>query len=306
MEAFFFGGDRTFGELGSNSSNYLVHSRPFPQQTALLGVIRKEILIQSGLLTKKRRGEWVDSSKKGKAKELIGDVKFNFNRKQDFGVLKNISSLFLIKEDKRFIKKVDIDSCSYIDGKLEGYNPKEDIYDNFISIDSDEKAKFSDIFQVVEQIGIKKGGGDNAFFKKSSYLLKDDFHFALYIESDFELKSSYITLGAETSMFKMEVTSDNSTLEYQDKRGYLTLLSDAYIDIPIKDNCKFAITSEITFGYLKNEFNGQHKKFAKSKNIFLYEKGSLFIEPSEELIDNLNNQNLQKIGLNIYTIGEKK
>jgi len=305
LEPFFFGGDRTFGALGDENSNYLVHSRPFPQQTALLGMIRKEILIQSGLLTKKRRGEWIDEDKKGEAKELVGETKFTFNQAQDFGVLKDISSIFLLKDGERFIKKVNTDNHPYKDGVLENYNPKEDIYDNFVSVEGSGTLKFNDIFMAVEQIGIKKGGGDNAFFKKTSYLLKDKFSFAFYIESDFELNSSYVTLGAETSTFKMQITPTDEKLEYVDKNGYLILLSDAYIDIPMKKHCIFAITSEITFRYLENEFKGQNRTFKKSKNIFLYEKGSVFIEPTQELIDNLNNQNLQKIGLNIYTIGEK-
>ncbi len=306
VNAKYASGDRTFGALGEENSNYLVHSRPFPQQTALLGIIRKEILIQKGLLTKKRRGEWIDDYNKSKAKNLVGDTKFAFNKEQNFGVLNNISPIFLIKNGERFIKKADIDSYPYQDGVLKNYNPKEDIYNNFISIESNNSLKFDNIFKPVEQIGIKKGGGDNAFFKKTSYLLKDNFSFAFYMESDFELKSSYVTLGAETSMFKMEITPSSDKLDYQDKNGYLTLLSDAYIDISIKEHCTFAITSEISFRYLENEFNGQHRKFKKSKNIFLYEKGSVFIKPSQELINNLNNQNLQKIGLNIYTIGEKQ
>ncbi len=305
LEPFFFGGDRTFGALGEDGSNYLVHSRPFPQQTALLGMIRKEMLMQSGLLTKKRRGEWIDEDKKEKAKALVGDTKFMFNQEQDFGVLNNISAVFLMKKGEKFMKKVNIDRYPYKEGVLENYNPKEDIYDNFVSLDGSGTLRFDDIFNPVEQIGIKKGGGDNAFFKKTSYLLKDDFSFALYVESDFELTSSYVMLGAETSTFKMQVIPTKEKLEYVDSNGYVTLLSDAYIDVPIKEHCTFAITSEIPFRYLENEFKGQHRKFKKSKNIFLYEKGSVFIDPTQELIDNLNNQNLQKVGLNIYTIGEK-
>lgn len=305
LEPFFFGGDRTFGTWGEESSNYLVHSRAFPQQTALLGMIRKEMLMQSGLLTKKRRGEWIDDKNQDKAKALVGDAKFLFNQEQDFGMLKNISAVFLMKKGKKFIKKVNIDRYPYKEGFLENYNSKEDIYDNFVSLDGDVTLTFNDIFKPVEQIGIKKGGGDNAFFKKTSYLLKDDFSFALYIESDFELTSSYIILGAETSTFKMQLTPTKEKLEYVDRNGYVTLLSDAYIDVPIKEHCTFAITSEISFRYLENEFKGQHRTFKKSKNIFLYEKGSVFIEPSQALMDSLNNQNLQKVGLNIYTIGEK-
>ena len=166
--------------------------------------------------------------------------------------------------------------------------------------------KASAIFKPIEQIGIQKGGGDDAYFKKTSYILKHNFKFAFYIESDFELKDSLITLGAETSSFRMDIKPDDSRLEYRDKHNYLTLLSDAYITLPIKEHCKFAITSEISFGYLQNEFRENKRVFKKSQNIWLYEKGSIFIKPKPSLIENLKNKNLHKIGLNIHThLGEK-
>ncbi len=63
LEPFFFGGNITFGKFkDKEKSTYLVKSRYFPQQTALLGVIRKEMLIQEKFLTTKRNGEWVDSN----------------------------------------------------------------------------------------------------------------------------------------------------------------------------------------------------------------------------------------------------
>ena len=305
LKPFFFGGEITFGELGSANSSYLVHSKKFPQQTALLGVIRKEILIQSGLLLTKRNGEWVDN--KSEAKKMVGDTKFLFNQEQNFGLLKSISPVFLIKNEQIFIKKVGIDSCTYEDGLLRNYNPKENIYDNYISIDNQDRKKSSDIFEPIEQIGIKKGGGDNAFYKKTSFLLKDNFRFAFYIELNFKLQDSYITLGGEKSLFKMKLTATDEKLNYQDKNGYLTLLSDAYIDIPIKEVCDFAITSEISFRFLENEFKNKKRVFKKSKKqYFLYEKGSIFINPKPKLIANLDKKNLQKVGLNIYTTGEKK
>jgi len=305
LKPFFFGGDITFGELGEDS-NYLVHSRLFPQQTAILGMIRKEILIQSGLLTTKRQGEWVDD--KVSASKLVGDTKFLFNQKQEFGVLKSLSPIFLIQEQNRFIKKVNIDSCEYQkDGLLKGYNPKKDIYDNYISIDDETQTKKrTDIFIPIEQIGIKKNSDQEGYFKKTSYLLKDNFEFAFYIELDFELKNSFITLGAEQSMFKMSTQESTQELNYYDKNGYITLLSDTYIDIPIKDNCDFAITSEITFSFLENEFNKNKRVFKKhKKQYFFYEKGSIFIKPTQQLIESINRPNLQKIGYNIFTQGEK-
>ncbi len=303
LEPFFFGGDITFGKWGDEqNSSYLVKSRHFPQQTALLGMLRKQMLIQKGFLTTKRKGEWIDEPFKKEAKEFIGSTKFEFNTPQEFGVLNSISSIFLMRNSERFIKKVDINRYEYRKGLLEGYNPKKDIYDNFISIDSCRKLKSSSIFKPIEQVGNSKFDSENSLYKKTSYTLEDNFKFAFYIDSDFELKDAFVMLGGEKSTFKMEIVQRDEELEYQDKNAYLTLLSDAYIDIAIKENSKFAITSEISLNYLQNEFNGKQRSFKKSPTThYLYEKGSVFIKPSDKLIENLNNVNLQKVGFNHYS-----
>lgn len=306
LEPFIFGGDNTFGKLGDeDEGTYLVKSRQFPQQSAILGMLRKEMMIHSNLLTRKVRGEWVDGYNKQNAKELVGVDKFDIKKQtiQDYGKLKEISPIFLMGSDKnKFIKKVDIDNYEYKDNLLVRYNPKEDIYDNYVSIDNTKKLKSADIFKPIEQTGNKKGGEDNSLFKKTSFILKENFKFAFYITCDYKLTNSIVTLGADRSSFKMSVEKSNDALEYQDKKDYLTLLSDALITLPIKEHCDFAITSEISFRNLQNKKHvTKHSKFEKSDTIYLYEKGSVFINPTDELIKNLNNKNCQQIGYNKHT-----
>ena len=310
LEPFLFGGDSTFGKKGDKEKGtYLVKSRQFPQQSAVLGMLKKEIMTQSGVLTRKVRGEWVDSYKKKEANDLVGVEKFDMTAKepQDFGAIKSLGSVFLMRDNEAFIKKVDIDSYTYKDGLLEGYNPKKDIYDNFIEIKLGEKLSSTDIFKPIEQAGNKTGGEDNSLFKKTSYLLKEHFKFAFYLECDYALKDSIVSLGADGSKFKLEIKQSDGSLEYQDKNGYLTLLSDAYITLPIKEHCDFAITGEISFQSLKNKkHTSKINTFQKSSKIFLYEKGSVFIKPSDELLENINNKNCQQIGYNLYAQGENQ
>lgn len=305
LEPFLFGGDNTFGKIGDKENGtYLVKSRQFPQQSAVLGMLKKEIMTQSGLLTRKVRGEWVDKHNKNEAANLVGVDKFDIQSSslQNFGSIISLGAIFLVQNQQSFIKKVDIDSCSYKDGLLVGYDPKKDIYDNYVEITSHEKLTTKDIFIPVEQSGNKIGGEDNSLFKKTSYLLKDSFKFAFYLECDYGLKNSIISLGADGSSFKLEVSTTHEALNYEDKNGYLTLLSDAYISIPIKEHCKFAITSEISYRSLKNKKHATKiNKFEKSQRVFLYEKGSVFIEPSSTLLENLNNKNCQQIGYNKYS-----
>jgi CRISPR-associated protein Cmr3 len=304
-----FGGDQTFGALGDKEAgSYLVKSRQFPQQTALLGMVKRELMTQAGVLTRKRKGEWVDKGKKVDAINLVGYQKFDMlaDEEQDLGAINTLSPLFLMHDNQRYLKKVNSDSFPYVDGKLDGYDPKKDIYDNFVSLDGGEKKSSDNFFQAVEQTGNKKGGEENSLFKKTSYLLKDNTMFAFYLDVDVELKDSLVSLGADGSKFKMQVEESTETLDYQDKQGYLTLLGDSYLTLPIKEHCDFAITSEISH---RNLINKKHvskaSEFKKSETLYLYEKGSVFLNPSEELLNDLEKSNLQQIGYNIYTKGEK-
>jgi len=311
LEPFLFGGDNTFGKLGSETEGtYLVKGRQFPQQSAVLGMIKKEIMTQSSTLTRKVRGEWVDPKNKNEAKNLVGVEKFDIfiSSLQDFGAIKSLEPIFIMKNDKKYIKKVDIDSYTYEDGVLKGYDPKKDIYDNFVEINSNEKLSSSKIFTPIEQIGNKKEANpddpkkENSLFKKTSYILKDNFKFAFYLECEYELKNSIVTLGADRSSFKLEIKEDNSSLNYEDKNGYLTLLSDIYITLALKENCDFAITSEISYQSLKNQKHAYNQnKFEKTQKVFLNEKGSVILNPSDKLLENINNKNCQQIGYNKYT-----
>lgn len=307
LEPFFFGGDTTFGALGSENSTYLVKSRKFPQQSAILGMLKKEIMTQSKLLTRKVRGEWVDRENKEKATKLVGNEKFDITikNKQNFGVIKEISPVFLKRNNQKFIKKVAIDKYEYENGLLKNYSPKTDIYDNFISIDNNKCITSRVIFKEIIQVGNKKNGGDDSLYKKTSYILKHNFEFAFYLKVDFELENSIVSLGADGSKFQMKVKESEEIFDYKDNNNYITLLSDAYITIPL--DCEFGITSEITHQSLKNKKHStKHNKFEKTDKVYLYEKGSVFIKPSKEVIENLTNPNLQQIGYNIYSKGETK
>jgi CRISPR-associated protein Cmr3 len=312
LEPFMFGGDQTFGALGDKEAgSYLVKSRMFPQQTALLGMLKKEMMTQAGLLTRKLKGEWVDKEKKAKAVELVGNEKFDMlsEKEQNLGVIHNLSPVFLIQNTKRFLKKVNIDAYPYEEGKLKGFTTKQDIYDNFIALDGGTNLTAEDIFHSVEQTGNKKGGEENSLFKKTTYRLEEGFAFAFYVEADTTLHNALVTLGADRSSFMMTVQESSDDLQYVDPKGYLTLLSDTYITLPIKEHCQFAITSELSHRNLKGKKTATKKydnNFEKSDTLYLYEKGSVFIGVSAALLENMNNKNLQQIGYNIYTTGENK
>jgi len=109
LDKFFFGGNITFGE--GEDSKYLVKSNLFPQQTQILGMLRRELLVQNKLLTLKRKGEWVGNSKVNdkavqRAKELVGEQKFDLiNKNFDLKKIKEISPVFLVDNQNRYYQK---------------------------------------------------------------------------------------------------------------------------------------------------------------------------------------------------------
>lgn len=114
VEAFFFGGERTFEFYDENNKkelqNNIIKSSMFPQQTSILGMLRKEILNIEGLI--KENWDYSDSDKE-KIKKYIGSESFNINKKeQDFGIIKKISPVFLARIHNgkyNFIMKVPKD-----------------------------------------------------------------------------------------------------------------------------------------------------------------------------------------------------
>lgn len=309
LEPFLFGGEGTFGKLGDKEEgSYIVRSRTFPQQSALLGMLKKEIMTQAGVLTRKVRGEWVDTAQKKKATLLVGDEKFSLfsTQVQDFGAIQQISPLFLYKNGKVIFKQANLQAFPLVQKGsnylLQNYTSKENIFDCFVESKGDVTYTQDDIFSFNEQTMNQKGTNEHSLYKKIACTLKEGFHFGFYLDCNYTLKDAIITLGADRSSFKMTVQESTEWLHVN--ASYCVLLSDAYITLPLKGNCDFAITSEISYRSLENKKHVSLKNsFQKSRKVYLYEKGSIIINATQTLIEHLNNKNLQKIGYNIYTQG---
>lgn len=240
---FFFGSDVIFGNFkNEETSNYLVKSRFFPQQTAILGLIRRQILVQKGLITKKVKGEWVTAQKKDdsilnsdnsknyeyqknillkeEAKKLVGIGKFDINNDNlDLGIINKISPVFITKEGiylfqiNKFGEFKKEESCkSFINGVeknfiplLENFKYKDGILKNLVSLSKTEPIPFSKVFKEIDQIGNNKKEQENALFKKTYYRFLDDYEFSFILElkEEFILEESIISLGGDNSNFKM-------------------------------------------------------------------------------------------------------
>lgn len=222
MGSFFFGSERTFG-LGNDNENYIIQSEYFPQQTSILGMLRKEILVIKGLI----RDDWDYKSMQSQINKLIGKESFNINNigKQNFGVIETISPVFIKEGDKYFNtipkdhkvkKETDIngkkesneeytpftfhnkDKCKVNFGNginkevyiPDNYMAKDGLSNDFIMINGDKKIiKFSKIFKKDKQIGIKleenKTTKDNGLYKIVRYRMEKKYEFAFNVDIKF-------------------------------------------------------------------------------------------------------------------------
>ncbi len=327
---FLFGGKNTYGAYGDKENgSYIVESTLFPQQTALLGMLRKEIMIHQGWLTRKKRGEWVDGNIKNAPADYVGQDSFDFFSEvgQSFGAIERIGAVFLLKDNKRYLKMPNLDRFEYRQDenilydtqKNESYNTKDEdaLRDSFYCPDDGSRLRRDDIFMQVTQSGNQKiarrgidpvSDPDNAYFKKSSYMLADDFLFAFELElnkDDALPAQTIVSLGADGSKFVMELTENHFDTMTSDEGtdDILLLTSDSYIEGEIDSLSKFAITSEVQMRhFVKDSPIGSKRYIKKTKPVHLYERGSLFFGVKQALHDAIQKENLQKIGLNQYTL----
>lgn len=331
MEPFFFGGEYTFGRDDSrkDASRYSATSTYFPQQTALLGMIRKTLLIQNENLTMHLKGEWIDSTgvKNGGGKNyheainLTGKDAFSYENSIDLGIIKSISPIFITKKEEHYIvnaKDSTYEPTIFKNSKmfiskeqdtfiLKGFNPKEYKEDEFIS-PSNETLSYDEIFKKIHTVGIKKAKdketNDDGFFQKTSYSFKDGGHFSFYLDIEDELtwKKAYVSLGADQSSFMLELKPAKENFETlfentltSKKVSRVVLTSEAVVSQEAYDMCHFVFASRKTYRQLHSK-NGQ-----KSKRYYLLQRGSVFYtDKLDALVATLSKPYLQKVGINKF------
>ena len=212
---FFFGSDRTFsyrGDFGLSDS-YIVKSTRWPQQTHLLGMIRRVLLEINGLLNLRPHGWGIDPDDQAKAKIMIGDN--NASAPSQLGKIKHISPVFMISlqnnQPADFHFSLPMDAGLNFSPKIEpackvsiadvktrqpvmfaNYEAKKGVkqglttgqfwsdYLKANAICDDDILKFDDVWLKVWQIGVKrknrtvKEDEDGSLYKKCSYLLQSD------------------------------------------------------------------------------------------------------------------------------------
>lgn len=368
---FFFGGEKTFGE---NNTNYFVKSEYFPQQTTLLGMVRYQLLVQSGDAIFKNN----KIQNKDEVTSLIGEQSFTIGNDFNFGLIEKLSPVFISDKDNEFLFPANKE-YQWIDKEInengvekeinnfrlkefyknengagnfpnlkdfipvmKGYDPKKDLPDLLVNKDltikkyydfnkdKNEAEKENGIFIEQKQVGIRKNyegkSDDKSFFVQILRKLKKGYSFAFILElKNLELKNgtkfnnnNVVTLGADQSKFKMEVTKnyernfDDLIPNYEKSKNSdkIILVSDAYVSNKILKVSDFAITETVKFRSLKSNVketkkytalsSNDNEALSKTQTYIFFKRGSVFYGNTEEIGKKINNDVLQKIGYNIY------
>ena len=335
-EKFFFGGENTFGE--GKDKNYFVKSNYFPQQTALLGFIRHQLLIQGGANIFKDN----KIQNKSLATELIGAHSFCIDCPFPYGKIHSLSPIFIAKKDKEVkedyyfpankeyqIDEKIKDDCTEekignileMENKsgnfiLNGFNPKYKHPDLLINKKL-KKKQYEDIFKEKKQVGIRKNyegkTEENAYYIQIFYKLEKNYSFAFIVELEENvtfISQDVVTFGGEQQSFKMEVSDSPTDFEslipgYEKSENFnkIVLVSDAMASNDVFTACDFAITDTVNFEFLEtktDENANYYSKPTKSKKYNLFKRGSVFYGDISQIETCLNNPQLEKLGYNIY------
>ncbi len=324
LTPYFFGGEHTFSvdDLRQEErARFFAKSFKLPQQTTILGMLRKEILRAKGKLTTHKRGEWVDLPKRNPNQDspefkevvkLVGGKPFTFDVEEELalGIIKSISNVFLVKEEKIYYKapadlKLNpkkIECVELFLGNFKkdfidfGIDPKKYSFGGFI-----HKSDFvseDDIFEEVWSVGINKGSKDEGFFQKIMYRLKNGFSFGLVadLEEDVDIEG-IVQLGGENSLFKLTYQNGLEDFEFNKKDGFkrIVILNDTILPPRALKWCDFILGES---RIIRNITRTGNRKGSRKR---VLEAGSvIYTHNKEKLKEFLDIANLQKIGMNRY------
>ncbi|MDZ4682759.1 MAG: type III-B CRISPR module-associated Cmr3 family protein [Saprospiraceae bacterium] len=239
---FFFGGENSFneGDEKNRRATYVLHSRYYPQQTGVLGLIRNQLLLQNGLL-------WDNSRKvsdKAAAKILIGEHGFKVGYTGNYGVIQKISPVFLANADGQVLPQAPRDDVQMAKDKetwpmtfnrkygqhlLEKYSEKSGLYDSIYLPEETDNLCLDKAFATAQQVGITKAAkpdgnevsdkDDEAGYYYQTFLTlaKESSvrGFVFYVEmtetTPYILNDTVAEFGGERSSFRMKVEETKLT-----------------------------------------------------------------------------------------------
>lgn len=311
LNTFYFGSVKGFDE---KNTEYFLKSGMYPQQTAVLGMLRKKILEDNGcLVPEKLRTQ----EHRKKEKEYIGEVKTNIED-SNFGKIHSLSSIQIYKKDTPYIFSyfgVDFLGNSFLTNKgdkdLANYDAK-----NFQGKPRKSKDDTEEVLKETVEIGIKKlSKSDASLFKKQRYCFLDrDFYFGFYttLSEEIKLKNGIVQIGDKYSIFYLEVKESEikeKEVSICNIKNSIFFMSDAYLyqeDLEeILKESKGMLLQNNKFKFISREEN-KYKIQQKIKN--LLGRGSILFlgennnEKILKILQDKKYENYKKIGLNDYKI----
>jgi CRISPR-associated protein Cmr3 len=314
---FFFG---TGG--GSGVQDYYLKTASFPQQTALLGLLRYQLLIQNNQL----KSPAAKIENEGDATKLVGPSSFIANSKvaQSFGVILGMGpcGIYDSDADELYLPCGPEYAAGYSFQQVEGlyFRGNEPARTSAIALPSyDHKASYSqrfmghkgcilqhdEIFEPTESPGITKDYGgraaSNAYYKQSWLRFKAkrfEYAFGLQLNTaGISFGNNLVHFGKERSVFAMQMAEwahDFPAPAHTEAHKTLVLQSDAFAEddhfLPL---AAFAINQGNAFRNYVNHIGQPVKDYynrrtadSNRKNLQLMSRGSVFIYS--------NQKNLQK------------
>lgn len=310
---FFFGGDRTFS---NERQSYFAHSEYFPQQTALLGMLRYAILEKENML---------NATETEKA-ALIGKVGFDGENDRSFGKILGLSPVFILEEKQTWwtvgkdqqlyrcegkkdeFRHVSLNySASPNKPKLSEYSHKEPLKNCFAKFgdSSAEIRPLASFYEEHPQVGITKAEDgktlNDAFykhhlltFKRETATHENPFSFGLWVESDYDFKQIKTVFLGRESVFSLSVESgvenafevvEKENAGFSDKKSAkIVLLSNAFVDdlTTLRALSDFIIADEpVPFKFITRATDNRHYKMPpdhsrRSAQYYLLERGTVF------------------------------
>ena len=341
LESFYFGAEDSFGSpksedkrenYFSKGSAYFAKGEIFPQQTQILGMLRKEILKHKQHLKYYKNDMWVSQKDRGVATALVGS-RWTIKQTLDLGEIEQLSPLFLLKDKSLYVPSA-VDKDLILD-KIEGksiINGRENKTEAYRFIKKDKKPfgakdylcssyisdngeiELDDIFTKRvrtenQTLGYIKDDDEEQLYKMQSYSLDKEFSFVFYLtsKSDFfgsEYRST-VEIGGERSRFvfvatKIDKLPEISTFYELKEENCIVLLSDSLVDSSIFSYCKISLSDKISFRTILNR-----KSFSKSSRVMLLKKGTVFYPKDENARKKILacirlKRNFRRIGYNQY------
>jgi len=340
LEPYSFGNEQNFEYPGDNKTgkeSYYVCSNNMPEQTTVLGMIRYLVLQNEGILktsfnyTKEEREQM---------KKCIGTDSFSFQReeKQDFGFIKNISSIFIVNSADEILIRNPFNNTS----KEQGYTPmimednvetsagaialpckgeydtKKGVKKGFINLATKEILSDDKLFETHIITGNRKskinGSDEDGFFKREIKTLKDSYSFAVYVEAERLPAKAIGYMGKKKSSFLVEATEGTDTeleprvencFKEADGNWYYALSDVILRETPVYVD--FCIVEEKYQRNLETIYSEEKyiKKTRKSPVRFsLIQSGSVFYKKCDLYVEN---ENYKQVGYNrIVRLGGEK